>query len=257
MTQDPYLSIVIPVYNEVESLVPLHREIDAALASLGQAIEILWVDDGSTDGSAGRLLEIAAKDDRVRVLHLDGRYGQSAALDAGFRAARGELTATLDADLQNDPADLPALLAHLDGADVVCGVRSQRQDTRSRRWAARAANAFRNAVTREQVTDVGCSLRVMRSALLKEVKLFRGMHRFLPTLLALEGARVVEIPVSHRSRRFGRSKYGILERLSVGLRDVFAVRWMKSRNLCYRVSEPGIERGSAAHPQPPAGRSAR
>ena len=110
---------------------------------------------------------------------------------------------------------------------------------------------------REQVTDIGCSLRVMRSALLKEVKLFRGMHRFLPTLLALEGARVVEIPVSHRSRRFGRSKYGILERLSVGLRDVFAVRWMKSRNLCYRVSEPGIERGSAAHPQPPAGRSAR
>lgn len=242
MVRDPYLSIVIPVHNEIESLVPLQSEIDAALASLDQPIEILWVDDGSTDGSLEQLLEIAANDDRVRVLQLDARHGQSTALAAGFRAARGALTATLDADLQNDPADLPRLLDRLDGADVVCGVRSQRRDDRSRRWAAWVANAFRNLVTGERVQDVGCSLRVMRSALLKEVKMFRGMHRFLPTLLALEGARMVEVSVSHRPRRFGLSKYGILDRLSVGLIDVFAVRWMKSRSLHYSVMERVVDR---------------
>ena len=171
------------------------------------------------------------------MLSLDARHGQSAALAAGFAAARGEITATMDADLQNDPADLPRLLAELDRADCVCGVRADRKDSISRRLAAGVANRFRNAVTGEAVTDIGCALRVMRTSYLSKVKMYRGMHRFLPTLLALEGARVIEVPVRHRARPYGRSKYGMLDRLRVGIGDVLAVRWMKSRALRHRVRE--------------------
>jgi glycosyltransferase involved in cell wall biosynthesis len=240
------LSVVVPVHDEADNLETLHRELDAALAARPGGVEILFVDDGSRDASLARLQAIARKDPRVRVLELDANHGQSAALDAGFRAARGELIATLDADLQNDPADLPRLLDALDGADVVCGVRTPRRDGLRRRLASRVANAFRNAVTGERVSDVGCSLRVMRRGPLERVKLGRGMHRFLPTLLRLEGARVVELPVAHRARRHGRSKYGIWDRLWVGIADVLAVRWLKSRRLDYRVRESGAASPDAA-----------
>ena len=232
-----YLSVVVPVHDEAESLHALHRELDAALDGISGGVEILLVDDGSRDDSLARMRELAAADARVRVLALDGQHGQSAALDAGFRAARGTITAMLDADLQNDPADLPRLLAQLDRADVVGGIRTERRDTWVRKLASRIGNGFRNWVTGECVTDVGCSLRVMRTEYLRRVKLFRGLHRFLPTLLRLEGARVIEVPVSHRDRRFGLSKYGILDRLFVGFADVLAVRWMKSRMLHYRATE--------------------
>jgi glycosyltransferase involved in cell wall biosynthesis len=231
------LSVVVPLRDEAESLEPLHRELDAALAAVAGGVELIFVDDGSRDDGLTRLRGIAAKDARVRVIALDGRHGQTAALDAGFRAARGEVTVTLDADLQNDPADIPALLARLDGADVVNGVRQRRRDSPVRRLSSRIANGVRNRVTRETVTDVGCSLRAMRTEYLRRVKLFRGMHRFLPTLLRLEGARVVEIPVAHRARRYGASKYGIRNRLWTGLADLAAVRWMQSRALRYRRSE--------------------
>jgi len=239
MSTAALLSLVIPVHDEEESLEALHRELDAAVGNWPGGLEILFIDDGSRDASRARLQVIAEKDPRVRVLALDAQHGQSAAFDAGFRAARGELIATLDADLQNDPADLPRLLAALEHADVVCGVRIARRDAFVRRASSRIANAFRNAVTGESVRDVGCSLRVIRSRSLVHVKLYRGMHRFLPTLLALEGARVIELPVAHRPRRHGRSKYGIANRLFVGLVDVFAVRWMKQRRLAYRVRELG------------------
>ena len=239
------LSLVIPVHDEAESLEALQRELDAAVGSWPGGLEILFVDDGSRDASRACLQAIAEKDPRVRVLALDAQHGQSAALDAGFRAARGDLIGTLDADLQNDPADLPRLLAALEHADVVCGVRVARRDGFVRRASSRIANAFRNAVTGESVRDVGCSLRVIRRSFLARVKLHRGMHRFLPTLLALEGARVIELPVAHRPRRHGRSKYGIADRLFAGLVDVFAVRWMKSRRLAYRVCE--LDRDSASN----------
>ncbi len=237
MSAAVYLSLVIPVHDEEESLETLHREIDAAVGGQPGGLEILWVDDGSRDASLARMRAIADKDPRVRVIALAVQRGQSAALDAGFRAARGEVVATLDADLQNDPADLPRLLAALDRADVVCGVRSQRRDSWLRRASSRVANDFRNRLTGENIRDVGCSLRVIRRHFLGRVKLYRGMHRFLPTLLRLEGARVIELPVSHRPRRHGRSKYGIMDRLFVGIVDVFAVRWMKSRRLDYDASE--------------------
>jgi glycosyltransferase involved in cell wall biosynthesis len=196
------------------------------------------VDDGSRDGSAERLADLAKRDERVRVLRFAENSGQSAAFAAGFQAARGEVVATLDADLQNDPADLPRLLAALDRADVVNGVRQGRRDGWVRKVSSRVGNGFRNWMTRESVSDVGCSLRVMRASYLRRVKLYRGMHRFLPTLLRLEGARVIELPVSHRPRRHGRSKYGIANRLFVGIADVFAVRWMQKRQLRWRLRDP-------------------
>lgn len=235
MAGDLRLSVIVPVHDEAESLEPLHGELDAALGGLEGGLELIFVDDGSRDGSLARLRDIADKDARVRILALDGQHGQTAALDAGFRVARGEVTAMLDADLQNDPADIPRLLAELEHADVVNGVRLDRRDSAVRRISSRIANAVRNWATGETVTDVGCSLRVMRTSLLRRVKLYHGMHRFLPTLLRLEGARVIEVPVSHRPRRYGRTKYGIGNRLWMGLVDLLAVRWMQRRSLHYRV----------------------
>ena len=226
------------MFDERDNLEPLHAELSAALASVPGGVEFVYVDDGSRDGSAEGLAGLAARDARVRVLRFAANCGQTAAFAAGFEAARGEVVATLDADLQNDPADLPRLLAALDGADVVNGVRQGRRDGLVRKLSSRVGNGFRNWVTHESVTDVGCSLRVMRAAYLRRVKLYRGMHRFLPTLLRLEGARVIELPVAHRPRRHGRSKYGIANRLFVGLADVFAVRWMQSRRLRWRLRDP-------------------
>jgi dolichol-phosphate mannosyltransferase len=229
---------VVPVFDERDNLEPLQKELDEALAEVKGGVEFVYVDDGSRDGSAAVLAGLAARDPRVRVLHLAENCGQTAAFAAGFEAARGEVVATLDADLQNDPADLPRLLAALDRADVVNGVRQGRQDGFVRKASSRIANGFRNWATHERVTDVGCSLRAMRASFLRRVKLHRGMHRFLPTLLRMEGARVVELPVRHRPRRHGRSKYGIANRLFVGFADVFAVRWMQKRQLRWRLRAP-------------------
>lgn len=234
----PRVSVVIPVFDEEESLETLHRELDAALAKVAGDVEIVFVDDGSRDCSLERLRAIAARDARVRVVELDGNQGQTAAFVAGFAAARGEITVTLDADLQNDPADIPRLLDAFDaaGADVVNGVRTRRNDAWLRRVSSRIANGVRNRVTHENVTDVGCSLRVMRTDQLRGIRPFRNMHRFLPTLLRLEGAaRIVEIPVSHRPRRHGTSKYGVGNRLWVGIVDLYGVRWLQARQLAVRV----------------------
>jgi glycosyltransferase involved in cell wall biosynthesis len=225
------------VHDELDSIEPLYREVFEVLGSLPGGVELLFVDDGSQDGSLESMRKIAAVDRRVRVLALDGQYGQSSALEAGFRAVRGEITATMDGDLQNDPADIPRLMTHLDRADVVNGVRADRHDTWLRKLSSRVGNGFRNLVTHEQVSDVGCSLRVIRSAYLEDLRLQRGMHRFLPTLLRLQGARITEMPVRHRSRRYGRSKYGIGNRLFVGIADTLAVRWMQSRHVAYKVEK--------------------
>jgi glycosyltransferase involved in cell wall biosynthesis len=236
----PRVSVMMPVYNEDESLETLHRELDAALAGIAGGVEIVFVDDGANDRSLAVLREIASKDPRVRVGVLAGNHGQRAAFAAGFDAVRGEITVTLDADLQNDPADIPKLVAKLDaeGADVVNGVRQKRRDSWVRLVSSRVANNTRNWVTNESVTDVGCSLRAMRSVYVKRVRLFRNMHRFLPTLLRMEGAtKVIEMPVAHRERRYGVSKYGIGNRLWVGIVDLFGVRWMQARHFRVRVKE--------------------
>jgi dolichol-phosphate mannosyltransferase len=238
-SEAPRLSVVVPFYNERDNVELLHLEVDAVVGGLPGGVEFVYVDDGSADGTGERLLELAKRDDRVRVVALEANSGQSAALEAGFRRVRGEVCVTLDGDLQNDPADIPKLLAELEHADVVNGVRVNRADSWVRKLSSRIGNGFRNWVTRESVTDVGCSLRAMRTSYLRRLKLFRGMHRFLPTLLRMEGARVTEIPVSHRARRHGTSKYGIGNRAFVGLVDVLAVRWMQSRVTPYHVREDG------------------
>lgn len=233
----PRLSVVIPFRDEAPSLAALHAELVGVLDALPFEAEMIFVDDESGDDGAGVVARLAANDPRVRLLSLTPHSGQSAALEAGFRAARGELVATMDADLQNDPADLPALLAGLAEADCVCGVRVARRDELGTRLASRAANAIRRRVLGDGIEDIGCSLRVMRRSWLERIKLFRGGHRFLPVLLALEGARIAERPVRHRPRRHGRSKYGVLMRLRVVWADLLGVAWLARRVARYEVKE--------------------
>jgi dolichol-phosphate mannosyltransferase len=233
----PEISLVIPVFNEEESLPILAAEIERAMRGVGRPYEVLFVDDGSDDGGPGVLARLARLDPRVRVIRQRRNSGQSAAMEAGFRHARGGVLVTLDADLQNDPADIPRLLEKLADYDVVCGVRIRRQDDWVRRASSRIANRVRNRVTRESIADVGCTLRAFRAEYARRIPVFNGMHRFLPTLLRMEGARVTEVPVNHRPRLHGQAKYGIGNRLWRGLADLFAVRWMQKRWIDRRLSE--------------------
>jgi dolichol-phosphate mannosyltransferase len=237
MSAAPGLSVVIPFRDEAESLTALYEELAVALRRVPLRPEILFVDDESQDGGARIVLDLAVGDPRVRLLSLSPHAGQSAALEAGFRAARGGIIATLDADGQNDPADLPQLVAALEGADCVGGVRTRRDDPLTRRLASRVANGIRRRVLGDATRDIGCSLRVMRAEFLARIKLFRGGHRFLPVLLEMEGARVVELPVGHRPRRFGRSKYDVRRRLAVVWLDLLAVYWLRRRIDRYEVKE--------------------
>jgi dolichol-phosphate mannosyltransferase len=223
------LSIVVPFRDEAPSLQPLYTELVEALESLPFESELIFVDDESRDNGAEIVRDWVRRDVRVRLLSLSPHAGQSAALAAGFRAARGELVATLDADLQNVPEDIARLIDALDGADCVCGVRTPRCDSLSKRISSRVANGIRRFVLSDGVHDIGCSLRVMRASSLNRIKLFRGGHRFLPSLLAMEGAKIIELPVRHRPRRHGKSSYGVGGRLVAGGVDLLAVFWMKRR----------------------------
>ncbi len=231
------LSLVIPAYNEEQSIEPCVREADGVLARLGRPYEIVVVDDGSTDGTFDRLRALKRDVASLRAVRFARNRGQTAAMAAGFERARGEIIVTMDADMQNDPADIPRLLEKMGEWDVVCGVRVERRDSFVRKASSAIANAARNRLTGESIRDVGCTLRACRARHIRRVKLFEGMHRFLPTLLKLEGARVVEIPVNHRPRATGANKYGIGNRLFAGLRDLFAVRWMQSRSVKYNIKE--------------------
>lgn len=234
------LSIVVPVRDERGNLGPLVREIESLLAPSLSSFEILLIDDGSSDGSSEEITELVGSTPRVRGLHFRCGAGQSAALDAGFKAARGRIVVTLDADLQYDPADIPRLVEALDGHDAVAGYRARRSDGWLKRLSSRLANAARNRLTGDRVTDTGCSLKAFRRECLAALRPFDGMHRFLPTLLRMEGYRVVELPVGHRPRRHGRSKYGVLNRVVRASADLMAIRWMRRRKLDYEVtrSEP-------------------
>jgi dolichol-phosphate mannosyltransferase len=232
------VSVVVPVFNEVESLRPLTLSVIETMDATGDDYEIVFVDDGSNDGSRELLKELAATyPRRIRFVQFDRNYGQTAAFDAGFKAAKGTVIVTMDADLQNDPADIPHLVKLTSNWDVVCGYRQTRHDSFVRRVSSRIANKFRNSLTQESIRDVGCSLRAMRAECVKELKLYTGMHRFLPTLLKLDGYSITECPVNHRPRERGTSKYGIRNRLFRGLRDTIAVRWMQSRWLRYEIEE--------------------
>jgi glycosyltransferase involved in cell wall biosynthesis len=235
----PDLSIVVPVYDEEESLPPLWTELREVLEELGLTFEVIFVDDGSRDRSAEVIRGFREADPRVRLVRLKENGGETAATDAGFKAARGSRVVVMDADLQNDPRDIPTLLAHLDHWDAATGWRVERAqgDGLVRRVSSRIANGFRNWMSGESIHDSGCTFRAFRRECLRGLVLYRGFHRFIPTLLKMRGYRVIEVPVSHRPRRFGRSKYGILNRAMVAFADLLAIRWMKARLLHYEVVE--------------------
>ena len=235
----PDLSIIVPVYDEEDSLSPLWTELREVLDRLGLAFEVIFVDDGSRDRSAEIIRGFREADARVRLVRLKENGGETAATDAGFKAARGRRVVVMDADLQNDPRDIPTLLSHLDHWDVATGWRVQRAqgDGLVRRVSSRIANGLRNWVSDESIHDSGCTFRAFRRECLRGLVLYRGFHRFIPTLLKMRGYRVIEVPVSHRPRRFGRSKYGVLNRAVVAAADLLAIRWMKARLLRYEVVE--------------------
>lgn len=230
------LSVVAPVYDEVENLAPLVEQVRDALAGLVRW-ELVLVDDGSRDGSDAEIRRLAGDDPRVRGVFFERNCGQTAAMAAGIRSARGELIATLDADLQNDPADLPAMLDALEDHDAVVGYREKRRDDWIRRVSSRVANRVRNWVTADTIRDTGCSLKLFRAEAIRDVPFLEGMHRFLPTLLRYAGCSVVEHAVHHRPRTAGESKYGVWNRLFRATLDMVAVRWMRSRTIHYRVRE--------------------
>jgi len=231
------LSVVIPVYNEEENLPLLWPELRRVLEPLGLQFEVLFIDDGSRDRSAEIVRGFRDADPRVRLIRLKANSGETAATDAGFKSARGRWLVTMDADLQNDPHDLPMLLAHLDQWDGVTGWRVKRDDPFLRRASSRVANAIRNWVSDESVQDSGCTYRAFRRECLRSLVLYRGFHRFLPTLLRMRGYRVLEVPVNHRPRRFGQSKYGIGNRAVAAFKDLLVIRWMKDRVLRYDIAE--------------------
>ena len=229
------VSVVVPVFNEEGNVEPLVEEIAATMNRLDMDWELWLVDDGSTDASPARIRNLCEREPHAGFLSFHRNRGQSAAFGAGFEAATGDVIVTLDADLQNDPADIPALLdVYRQGFDMITGWRVKRRDDSRRRLASRVANAVRNALTAETVHDTGCSLKVMRASLARRLPMFRGMHRFLPTLMKMYGARVTEVPVNHRPRHSGVSKYGAFSRGWEAFQDLLAVNWMLRR---YRPGE--------------------
>ena len=233
------LSVVIPVYNEEDNLPLLWTELRAVLERERLDFEVVFVDDGSGDRSAEIIRGLRDGDPRVRLVRLKENAGETAATDAGFHAARGRLIVTMDADLQNDPHDIPGLLRHLDQWDAATGWRVNRGDGDSivRRLSARIANGVRNWLSDDVIQDSGCTFRAFRRECLRGLVLYRGFHRFIPTVLKMRGYRVVEVPVHNRPRRFGQSKYGVLNRVFLATADLLVVRWMKSRALRYEIAE--------------------
>jgi glycosyltransferase involved in cell wall biosynthesis len=244
----PVLSICVPVYDEAENLPLLHEAIVKVVEPLGLATEIILVDDASKDGSWGVIQKLVETDARVRGLKFQYNCGETAASDAGMRAARGKYVMTMDADLQNDPVDIPKFMEALSqGWDCVCGSRVETRgqgDSFIRVASSRIANWVRNSLSQENITDAGCTYRAFKRECVDKLKLYRGLHRFIPTLLKMEGFTVTEIPVSNNPRLHGQSKYGVWNRLFKSFRDLLAIRWMKSRLLNYKI-ETALDRGAA------------
>lgn len=231
------ISVVVPAYNEVECLRPFTEELLEALRGNGQEFEVVIVDDGSRDGTRELIRQLADEHPEIHFIGFKKNCGQTSAMAAGFKHARGDIVVTLDADMQNDPRDIPLLVEKLDEHDVVCGLRQKRHDNLVRRVSSRVANYVRNKLSDEQIVDVGCSLKAYKKECLENIKLFEGMHRFLPTLFKLEGYSVIEVPVNHRQRELGTSKYNIRNRIMKAFLDLLAVRWMKKRYIRYEIEE--------------------
>lgn len=230
-------SVVVPLKNEAENIVDLIAEIEPVMTQLGQTWELICIDDGSTDDTLAILQGLSASKPYLRTLVFKQNYGQSSAFDAGFRAARGQWVITMDGDRQNDPADIPNLLQHIRTSDLICGRRINRRDPWHKRISSKGANLVRGWLCQDNVHDTGCSLKIYRRDCLDKIKMFHGMHRFLPALFQNEGFRVVEVPVNHRERTRGVTKYNLFNRSFNTIADMLAVRWMRQRQLRYEISK--------------------
>ncbi len=235
MRTDSDISVVIPVHNEEENIKPLVCELQGVLQSLERRCEIIFVDDGSTDKSFYILENISREFENIRVINFKANCGQTAAFDAGFKHARGDIIITMDGDMQNDPADIPVLLEKIPEYDLVCGWRHRRQDGFMKKAQSLIANRIRKCFTGDDIMDVGCSLKVFKAQYAKKMKLYSGLHRFFPALIQLEGGKVAQVKVNHRCRSAGCSKYNIRKRIFRSFIDLMAVCWMKKRFLNYEV----------------------
>ena len=231
------ISIVIPVYNERENLTMLDEKISKSIKPLNKNYEVILVDDGSVDGSAELIRKLQDGNPHLRLIRFGRNYGQTAAFAAGFSKARGDIIVTMDADLQNDPADIPLLLEKINEYDVVCGWRYKRNDPWIKKLSSKIANSVRNALSEESIADTGCSLKAFRRTCFTNIKLYHGMHRFFPTLMKMEGFSVTQVKVRHYSRVHGYSKYNIRNRLLTSFKDLLAIRWMKKRQINYDIIE--------------------
>ncbi|MGO8987905.1 MAG: glycosyltransferase family 2 protein [bacterium] len=231
------ISVVIPVYNEEENLPVLIPQIAEVLKPLGKTYEMICVDDGSKDQSRHLLKKMLLEYPQIRILGFKKNCGETAAGAAGIKEARGGIVITIDADLQNDPKDIPRMLDYLNEYDMVTGWRQKREDSWVKRITSRIANRIRNSLSGEEIQDSGCTFRAYKRECLQEIKLYKGMHRFIPTLVKMEGYRVIEIPIAHHPRKFGVSKYTTWNRMWRALIDLLAVKWMKSRHIHYEIEE--------------------
>jgi glycosyltransferase involved in cell wall biosynthesis len=232
-----FYSVVIPLKNEAHNIVELIQELEPVMESLKKPWELICVDDGSTDETPQILQDLLKQKSYLRVLRFKQNYGQSSAFKAGFQAARGEFVITLDGDGQNDPADIPRLVQLMEECDLACGIRAKRKDTWVKRWTSKIANKVRNWLCEDGVQDTGCSLKVYRKSCLDQIKMYQGMHRFLPALFGIEGFRIQQLPVNHRERLRGKSNYNFFNRSFNVLADLWVVRWMKKRHLSYQIEQ--------------------
>ena len=231
------ISVVVPVYNEEKNLPILIPRLAHVLEGIGRPYEVIFVDDGSQDRSREILKEMAVRFSALRLLGLKNNSGLSTALLVGMNEARGDILVTLDSDLQNDPNDIPTLLQCLNEYDMATGWRQRREDPWLKKISSRIANAVRNWISGETIKDSACTLRAFKKECIKEIPVFNGMHRFMSTLVRMEGYRVIEVPVTHHPRRFGKSKYNIRNRMVRSFVDLLAVRWMKQRHIDYEIEE--------------------
>jgi len=228
-------TVLIPAYNEAENIAPLLFEIQEVMELVKEPWEVIVVDDASTDGTWQQLEFTQERIPNLRAFRHTKQSGQSNALETGIQYAKGEIIITLDGDGQNDPHDIPKLLEKMEGVDCVSGCRIARKDTWLKRTYSKFANSIRRAFLHDGITDTGCSLKAFRKQALRQLKFYKGMHRFLPALLQIEGYKVIEVPVSHRPRLHGTSKYNIFNRGINTLADLFAVWWMKQRRILTQV----------------------
>lgn len=230
-------SVVIPLKNEEENIVELINELEPIMQNLKSPWELICINDGSTDNTLSTLSGLVKIKPFLRILNFDRNYGQSCAFDAGFKNARGEWIITLDGDRQNDPTDIPKLLALTANNDLICGRRVNRRDPWHKKITSKLANFVRSRLCKDDIQDTGCSLKAYRRTCLNHIKMYKGMHRFLPALFKIEGFRIVEVPVNHRERTKGVTKYNFFNRSFNTVADMLAVRWMSKRHLNYRIEK--------------------